>query len=360
MSNLFNLYRNSWEYDNTLPDVFGRARQYNSQNSNVFTPVISNEMRSRGFRPHYPDGKKFAVCVSHDIDHLYLQQNAGRKLINAGKGFLKGRFGQGWGHLGSMVRDSVHNEYDLNNLIDINNRHKLRSTYYFLSLNRGEEDFNYHPGKIQDQIRAVVRNNNEIGLHGGHRAYNDFPKLMQEKKLLEESTGVKVYGYRNHYLRFELPTTWNNLQKGGFEYDTTLGYADTVGFRNGMCYPFLPYDVVNNRFLDIVELPLVIMDATLFFYMRMDFDIAFKICVQLIEKVIGCGGVLTLLWHNNFISGEMGAFYIKLLKFLQSADPWFATSLELVNWWKEEKLLKQSQEIIQDIFKAEITLQDKD
>ena len=51
-----------------------------------------------------------------------------------------------------------------------------------------------------------------------------------------------MIGYRNHYLRFKLPETWKYLADAGFEYDTTLGYSNALGYRNGMCHPFRPYD----------------------------------------------------------------------------------------------------------------------
>jgi hypothetical protein len=94
---------------------------------------------------------------------------------------------------------------------------------------------------------------------------------------------------------------------------------------------------------------LIVMDATLFYYMRLDPDIALKICKDLIDQVKECQGVFTLLWHNNSLNGEMGSLYLKLLEYLKGEDPWFTTSLDLVKWWKEEKLLEQSREIVKEL-----------
>lgn len=353
MSQFFDLYTSRQEYKSAHPDQFSRARYYDSVNRRVFDPVVSEQIYAAGLKPHYPGNKQFAVCVSHDIDHLFLHQNTPRKLLNAGKRFLRGRIGQGFDQLGSIVKEKVYQEYDLRKLIGINDSRGIRSSYYFLSLGPGDQDFNYDPSAITEQLQAIIRSNNEIGLHGGHLAYNSYDKLIQEKDLLERSAGLKLQGYRNHYLRLELPTTWNNLEKAGFSYDTTLGYADCIGFRNGMCYPHYPFDVTKGQFLEIVELPLIIMDATLFFYMRMDFEGAFKICREIMEKVMACNGVLTLLWHNNFISEEMGAFYARILDLLRAADPWFSTSSELITWWKSEGLLDQSRSIITEILKEQ-------
>jgi len=85
---------------------------------------------------------------------------------------------------------------------------------------------------------------------------------------LEKVLGKKIVGYRNHYLKFKVPETWGLPKEAGFKYDTTLGYADCVGFRNGMCHPFKPFDLNINSYINILEIPLIIMDRTLFDYMK--------------------------------------------------------------------------------------------
>ena len=43
---------------------------------------------------------------------------------------------------------------------------------------------------------------------------------------------------RQHYLRWRAPTTWQNWEDAGLDYDSTVGYADHVGFRAGTCYEY--------------------------------------------------------------------------------------------------------------------------
>jgi hypothetical protein len=348
MNNLFDLYSNAGEYQNPYPDMFGRARHYNSANRTIFSPEVSKDLYSNGFRPYYPDNKKFAVCLSHDIDHLYTPQRLQRKMLNLAKGVARVRVKESLNNLKGLAKTRINPDYDLKYLIGINKQYKVRSTYYFLSLRRGEQDFNYSLTDIDGQLSAVLQDGNEIGLHGGHEAYNDAGKLAMEKKALELAIGREVSGYRNHFLRFEFPTTWQNLEKEHFLYDSTLGYPDCIGFRNGMCYPFYPYDRTSGSFMNLVELPLMIMDATLFYYMRLDADTAFKMCKAIIDQVKTYQGVLTLLWHNNFLTGEMGSVYLKILDYLKSEDPWYTTSQELVEWWKNESLLEKSKAMVRE------------
>lgn len=353
MTTFSSLYANEGHYNNPLRDRYQRDRYYNSFNQDIFEPVLSDRLRENGFTPHYPGNKKMAVCISHDIDHLYQGQTKKRRLVNVAGHLLKGRLQKSIAAMKAVGKEPVFDGYKLENLLSANRSFDIRSSYYFLSLAPGDEDYSYEFDDIRDQLEAVRKDHCEIGLHGGHAAFDDPAKLQTEKQRLENALGSPVKGYRNHYLRFSLPATWRILQKAGFLYDTTFGYPDCIGFRNGMCYPFYPYDPVKKEFIDIVELPLIMMDATLFFYMRLDDKTTLKFCKELMEKVARCGGVFTLLWHNNFMTGGERELYQRILELLCSFDPWFTTSAELVAWWKQEGLLENSQAIIRKLINVE-------
>src|SRR4030065_531226 len=88
-------------------------------------------------------------------------------------------------------------------------------------------------------------------------------KMILEKKKLDKIAASKDYGCRQHYLRWETPLTWRNQEKTGLLYDATLSFADHTGFRCGICMPFQPFDFVENRKLNIWELPLPVMEDSL-------------------------------------------------------------------------------------------------
>ena len=132
-----------------------------------------------------------------------------------------------------------------------------------LSLKPNEKDFNYRVEELETYISEVVDRGFEIGLHGGWEAYKDRNKLHNEKTRLEKTLNKKVEGYRNHYLLFKQPETWKMLHEEGFIYDSTLAFPDGVGFRNGLCSPFKPYDLGAGKPLDIIELPVAVMDRAM-------------------------------------------------------------------------------------------------
>lgn len=209
--------------------------------------------------------------------------------------------------------------------MNLEKKYGAKSSFYFLALQPGDQDYSYDILDLKDDIRNIRDRGWEVGLHGGHEAYNSYERICDEKKRLEDALGSKVVGYRNHYLHFKTPDTWENLAKAGFLYDTTFGYADCAGFRNGMCHPFRPYNLNTDKFIDIIEIPLAIMDCTILHsYMRLNYDTAMKLAKSMIDKVVELNGVFALLWHNTYLLSDTPefTFYEEILKYCHEKDAW--------------------------------------
>ena len=99
-----------------------------------------------------------------------------------------------------------------------------------------------HP-KVKSLIEKIKKRNHQIGFHPSYQSYDDAVIFSNEKKRLEKIANQKVKTGRQHYLRFENPTTWNLWENENMEWDSTMSYADEIGFRNGVCYPFPVFDI---------------------------------------------------------------------------------------------------------------------
>ncbi len=166
--------------------------------------------------------------------------------------------------------------------------------------------------------------------------------------MLERACNLSVKGYRNHYLRFDRNVTWNVLEECDFLYDTTYGDAYSPGFRNGMCYPFQPYDISHSSFLDIIELPLVYMDDSPKEYLFLDDENAWRLFCDLVEKVRKVNGVFTLLWHNTNLDPKGIEFYKRAISHLKELDPWFATGQQIVEHYKSKNYFENINNILID------------
>ncbi len=148
-------------------------------------------------------------------------------------------------------------------------------------------------------VTQIAAQGDEIGLHPSYATSEQPALLAEEKARLEALTGEPTAGVRFHYLRHRTHDTLPQLAELGFRYDTSQGYAETPGLRAGFSLPYRPYDIATDRPLDLVELPLAIMDATLAEerYLGLDADAGLKRSVRLLEGVAEARGTVAILWH---------------------------------------------------------------
>jgi peptidoglycan/xylan/chitin deacetylase (PgdA/CDA1 family) len=328
---IWDIFSRKEEYGSPLRDQYGRFPYYASSNRNIFRPVVSEYLVDNGFHVEYPSDESFAVCLTHDIDDIYTPILP--KAIASVRHLTRGSTSECL-HSAAQMRSGKLPLWNFHDILDLEEQYDAKSSFYFMAGNPGERGYTYPIGDCESALGTIIDQGSEIGLHGGHTSYLQPNELKGKKERLEKILNKTITGYRNHYLRFSVPETWRYLQEAGFLYDTTLGYADCVGFRNGMCYPFRPYDLQKEEIIDIIEIPLVIMDDTLFnSYMRLNAEQAWDITRQLIQAVAECHGVITFLWHNYSCIGEQKKFYQKILEYCREKNAWMTSGEQIYRWW---------------------------
>lgn len=92
--------------------------------------------------------------------------------------------------------------------------------------------------------------------------------------------------------------------------------------------------------MDLSELPLTVMDRSLFDYHRLSPAEGFKRIQTLIEAVKFIGGVFVLLWHNASRDEHdhpgWRATYQKTLEFLEARGALFKTVARAINRWSRQ------------------------
>ena len=300
---IWDLFTRKEEYNSPLRDQYDRFPYYASTNRNVFEPLVSRYLIDQGYQIQYPDNKPFAVCLTHDIDGVY--ESILSKSLSA---FRHIRHGNPHKVLHSIaqMRSKKLPLCNFSAIMDLEEKYGAKSTFFFMAERPGEQDYSYKIEDLEPEIGEIIDRGWEVGLHGGHTAYLNAQEMKIKKERLEKVTHQPVRGYRNHYLRFKVPDTWEYLSKAGFQYDATLGYADCAGFRNGMCHPFRPFNLNTNHEIDILEIPLTIMDSSLNqTYMRLGSKRKWDFIKMLIDRVAAYHGVFTLLWHNSYMGGRV-------------------------------------------------------
>jgi len=226
-----------------------------------------------------------------------------------------------------MLRGTDPN-WSFETVLDAERAHSASSTFFLLA---GHHDRRDGPApELYARLRprlveTIASLGGEIGLHGSYLAAENRELLTDEARALEVLAGP-VRGQRYHYLRVDPHSNLSPLPGLGFQYDTTLGYADAPGFRAGIAHPFRPWDVATDRPLDLVEIPLAFMDVTLGEerYLGLTAAEAEKHLIELLDRAALHGGGFSVLWHTDrFDPGTAGGWdrlYLRLLEAVRERD----------------------------------------
>jgi hypothetical protein len=138
-----------------------------------------------------------------------------------------------------------------------------------------------------------------------------------------------------HWLYFDelSPTT---LEKAGADFDSSIGYNQTVGYRSGTTQVYKPLSATR-----LLELPLHVMDTALFYptYLGLSLAEAGEQIQRIIDNAAQVGGVVTVNWHDRSLSPERlwSGSYLDLLKELKAQRAWFATATQVVTWFRKRR-----------------------
>jgi hypothetical protein len=178
----------------------------------------------------------------------------------------------------------------------------------------------------------------EVGLHGSYLSHGDEDELIRQRQSVAGAARAEVAGGRQHFLRFEVRRTWPAQVMAGLTYDSTLGYNEAVGFRAGIAAPFRPWNPETRAAHEILELPMTLMDGTLFRTLRLDAEAAGVRTRKHLERVATVGGLSVLLWHPN--AADESHFpgwwrcYEETLAWLATQGAWVAPAAEIAEWWR--------------------------
>lgn len=343
ISSAFFLLSSYEEYLNPQRDYLGRFLYKFSyyQTDNIYSKPLVEEYRMKfitylkknTFSISFlnPLGNNtFSFFLTHDVDAVYKYRNTFLSLI---KMVLKpSKF-----NLIEYIKSKINVNNDpyfngFNILINLSNKYNFKSTYFFITKIREKKDDFY---KISDTcilniIDRIKSFSFEIALHGSIKSHKNENFLKEEIN----NINTNIYGIRQHYLMYDIRKT-ANCQSNNISYDSTLGFADNITFRSGTSLPFKMFDLEKREQINILQIPLNIMDVTLKEYMKLSPNEAFNEVKKLIDIIEKNNGIFTLLWHPGNCSDEWNEwielFYEPVLFYLSSKKVNSLTGKEIFN-----------------------------
>lgn len=197
-------------------------------------------------------------------------------------------------------------------IMDVNERAGRAVAFYFISENthpKLDNRASLDEPRMRALLRTIHTRGHEIGLHPGYNTYKH-PEAMARsvatlrRVLEEEDIDQPILGGRQHYLRWETPTTARLWDDNGLAYDSTLSFADRPGFRCGTGREYPLYDLIARRPLKVRERPLIVMECSVIAkrYLGLGYsDEALALMQGYRESCHRLGGDFTLLWHNSHL-----------------------------------------------------------
>ncbi|MFM7217982.1 MAG: polysaccharide deacetylase family protein [Bacteroidota bacterium] len=185
----------------------------------------------------------------------------------------------------------------------IRESYSLECVYFFLVGDYDEHDRNVSVSRRN--FRSLIKSisdYNVCGLHPSYRSNDEPDRLRMEQTRLSKIVRRDIHRSRQHFLRMTMPETYRRLIDCDITDDYTMGYAQDVGFRAGICSSFLFYDIGAEQTTSLRIHPFAVMDATLRNYLLLQADEAMARVLPLIQEARAVGGTLMTLWHNESLS----------------------------------------------------------
>jgi peptidoglycan/xylan/chitin deacetylase (PgdA/CDA1 family) len=240
-------------------------------------------------------GENPLLFSSHDIDNLT-------------RGWLEGGFAEAkafrFHNTIALIAKRIFGRddwYNLDRIMAMEEGLGVHSTFFMLARKEKENaDYDITKPKYHKWINLLQGRCFEVGIHGSKGTHESAKRLGADLRRIKH----RVFGNRFHYLYFRPQSSYRALEKNKLKYDSSLGFFDEVGFRNAYCFPFRLWHFNEDRPVEFVELPLIVMDTTLakqkYLYIRPD-DAIITI-YDLLKEVGQFNGMMSLLWHNNYFS----------------------------------------------------------
>lgn len=248
---------------------------------------------------------KFSFLPTYDIDIAWAYKNKGFKRT-AGP-IVQSLFKGKWKTVGERIRVLKGKETDPFDayawMDELHERYGLHPLYFFLvAEENGKYDKNIDPNNEEfRQLIKSISSHSKIGLHPSWSSGDNKALIAKEKKRLEEISQQSLHRSRQHYIRMQLPATYQQLLSAGITEDHSMGYGSINGFRASIALPFYWYDLQKEEITRLLIHPFCFMDANAHYEQKLSPQQASEELMNYYKAVKAVNGTMITIWHNQFL-----------------------------------------------------------
>lgn len=250
----------------------------------------------------------FTFLPTYDIDIAwsYKQKGWWRSLGGSIQSLVRGNWKQFTERI-NVLTGKQNDPFDTYGWLNhLHQQYNLKPYYFFLLAQRTSRyDKNISPRQkaLQELISDhLIRY--PVAIHPSWRSGDEHSLLKKEIATLQAITGIKVLSSRQHYIRFTLPETFRYLIDEGIQFDFSMGYGSTNGFRASVASPFFWYDLEREKRSELMLFPFCYMDANSFYEQKYSAQQALEEMRHYYKSVRSVKGTFIMIWHNHFLGTD--------------------------------------------------------
>lgn len=256
--------------------------------------------------------EKFKAIITHDVDIPLFWKTPYALPKKIAADILKRRSfslaSKSFKNYTDTKKDIIKDPFDtFDFLMNVSERNGLKSHFFFLCGGKHRWDKGhlppYHPF-IKNLMKRIDERGHIIGFHPSYDSYLDEDIFKTELSELQKYSPQEVKCGRQHFLRFSNPDTWRLWNKYGMEWESSLYYAEEIGFRCGTSHDFFVFDIKKRKQLNLKEIPLTYMEVTQYNYEKHSPEQWNLNLQKIINSVKKYKGIFNLLWHNSSLDNE--------------------------------------------------------
>ncbi len=300
----------------------------------------------------WPAQATWAAALSHDIDVVsWWPAFTGLRVVELAK---KGEWARVGRVLGSAAAALATNPVQraLRQVLAIEAAEHARATWFVLcgtptvgSFAAG--DLTYAPERalVRSMLGEIAGAQHAIGLHGSLETVTDGRRFTAQRQRLATLAGGPVRGVRQHFLRRDPAHTEADMATAGFGYDSTTGFPDRNGFRNGLADVSPYWDASQKVPLALESAPFCWMDRAQSKYQGVEDPSAWIAeAERLAATCASVQGLWCGIWHPNLDTAlgfpDALEAYAALVASLRRNGAWLATLDDIVAWRRARRAIR--------------------
>ncbi|MEX1189084.1 MAG: polysaccharide deacetylase family protein [Bacteroidia bacterium] len=301
-------------YEEYLPHLKDRHGRFTPSQSLAFQhgflqkPVVNiwaweiKAMLEKRFGKIEGKERKYRFTPTIDIDNAWAYRHKG--FIRIGGGLLSDLFNLNFQEFKNRFKSVFHFQSDPYDTYDYQiklfERYNLHPIYFILLGDYATFDKNVpHQNKHMQSLIKFMGDAGDVGIHPSYASSENPLKIRKEISRLSHILHQEIHLSRQHFLKMNIPETYQRLLEYDITDDYTMGYADLPGFRASICSPYYFYDLDLEIETPLRIHPFAIMDGTLKDYMNIDPERAMEVINPLINSVKAVKGEFISVWHNE-------------------------------------------------------------